>query len=97
MTANIEEGEPLAIGLPNRNASIYMSSHFRLDDFPASSEPLSDDPLPHTHLNPAEAFEDAREEDGYRGTPFPRRDFLAAAGPSTLIRTVIWERMPGRP
>ena len=76
MLGYIEEGEPLAIGLPNRNASIYMSSHFRLDDFPASSESLSDEPLPHTHLNPAEAFEDAREEDGYRGTPFPRRDFL---------------------
>ena len=54
MLGYIEEGEPLAIGLPNRIASIYMNSHFRLDDFPTSSEPLSDEPLPHTHLNPAE-------------------------------------------
>ncbi|CAE7847859.1 unnamed protein product, partial [Symbiodinium necroappetens] len=53
----IEEGEPLPVELPKRNASIYMASHFYLDDFPQSSEPLSDQPLPHTHVNPAEAFE----------------------------------------
>ena len=48
-----------------------MASHFYLDDFPQSSEPLSDQPLPHTHVNPAEAFE-AEVDEGYRGQPFPQ-------------------------
>ena len=30
----IQEGEPLALDLPNRKASIYTSSHFYLDDYP---------------------------------------------------------------
>eukprot|EP00439_Symbiodinium_sp_Y106_P079581 s352_g18.t1 len=57
----IAEGEPLNIPLPNRNASIYVSSHFYLDDFPNAPEPISDAPLPHTTLNPAAAFETADE------------------------------------
>ena len=66
----IQEGEPLALDLPNRKASIYTSSHFYLDNFPNASEPLSDAPMPHTTLNPAAAFETADE--GYEGVPFPR-------------------------
>ena len=66
----IQEGEPLALDLPNRKASIYTSSHFFLDDYPNASEPLSDAPMPHTTLNPAAAFETADE--GYEGVPFPR-------------------------
>ena len=66
----IQEGEPLALDLPKRNASIYTSSHFYLDNFPNASEPLSDAPMPHTTLNPAAAFETADE--GYEGVPFPR-------------------------
>ena len=69
----IAEGEPLPINLPNRNASIYTSSHFWLDDYPQSSEP-EPAPLPHTTVDPAAAYEDANE--GYDGVPFPRRDFL---------------------
>ena len=38
--------------------------------FPKSSEALSDQPMPHTHVNPAEAFE--ADDEGYRGQPFPR-------------------------
>ena len=66
----IQEGEPLALDLPKRNASIFTSSHFYLDNFPNASEPLSDAPMPHTTLNPAAAFETADE--GYEGVPFPR-------------------------
>ena len=66
----IQEGEPLALDLPKRNASIYTSSHFYLNNFPNASEPLSDAPMPHTTLNPAAAFETADE--GYEGVPFPR-------------------------
>ena len=66
----IQEGEPLTLDLPKRNASIYKSSHFYLDNFPNASEPLSDAPMPHTTLNPAAAFETADE--GYEGVPFPR-------------------------
>ena len=54
----IQEGEPLALDLPNRKASIYTSSHLYLDDYPNAT------------LNPAAAFETADE--GYDGVPFPR-------------------------
>ena len=72
----IQEREPITLELPKRNASVYMASHFYLDDFPQSSEPLSDQPMPHTHVNPAEAFD--ADDEGYRGQPFPRppRDML---------------------
>ena len=62
----IQEGEPITLELPKRNASVYMASH----------EPLSDQPTPHTHINLAEAFE--ADNEGYRGQPFPQppRDML---------------------
>ena len=66
----IQEGEPLALDQPKRNASIYTSSHFYLDDYPNAPEPVSETPLPHTSINPAAAFETADE--GYDGVPFPR-------------------------
>ena len=66
----IQEGEPLALDLPKRNASIYTSSHWYLDDYPNAPEPVSETPLPHTSINPAAAFETADE--GYDGVPFPR-------------------------
>ena len=66
----VKEGEPLALDLPKRNASIYTSSHFYLDDYPNAPEPVSETPLPHTSINPAAAFETADE--GYDGVPFPR-------------------------
>ena len=66
----IQEGELLTLDLPNRKASIYTSSHFWLDDYPAAPEPISDAPVPHTTINPAAAFETADE--GYDGVPFPR-------------------------
>ena len=66
----IQEGEPLALDLPKRNASLYTSSHWYLDDDPNAPEPVSETPLPHTSINPAAAFETADE--GYDGVPFPR-------------------------
>ena len=61
----IQEGEPIGLELPKRNASVYMASHFYLDDFPQSSDRLTDQPMPHTHVNPADAFE--ADDQGYRG------------------------------
>ena len=53
----IQEGEPLALDLPNRKASIYTSSHFFLDDYPNASEPVPGQPpvprRPGTPRNPA--------------------------------------------
>ena len=81
----IEEGEPLGFPLPNRNATIYTSSHFYLDDFPQSTEPLAENPRPHTHLGAAieDDFESA--DDGYQGRPFPqmRRPSFLQPGPDT--------------
>ena len=51
--AFINEGEPLNFPLPNRKATIYTSSHFYLDAFPQSTEPLVDNPRPHTDLGAA--------------------------------------------
>ena len=67
MACYIQEGEPLALDLPKRNASIYTSSHFYLDDYPNAPEPVSETPLPHTSINPAAAFETADE--GYVALP----------------------------
>ena len=81
----IEEGEPLGFPLPNRNATIYKSSHFYLDDFPQSTEPLAENPRPHTQLGAAieDDFESA--DDGYQGRPFPhmRRPSFLQPGPDT--------------
>ena len=71
--------------LPNRNATIYKSSHFYLDDFPQSTEPLAENPRPHTRLGAAieDDFESA--DDGYQGRPFPRmrRPSFLQPGPDT--------------
>ena len=66
----IDEGEPLSLQLPQRHATNYVTSHFYLDDFFQSSQAASDQPLPHTHINPAAAFEG--DDEGYRGSPFPQ-------------------------
>ena len=81
----IEEGEPLNFPLPNRNATIYRSSHFFLDEFPNSTEPLADNPRPHTHLG-AQLEDDFQSADeGYQGRPFPqmRRPSFLGPGPDT--------------
>ena len=82
--AYIDEGEPLNFPLPNRKATIYTSSHFYLDEFPQSTEPLVETPRPHTDLGAAVEGEFySADEDGYRGRAFPqvrRPNFL---GPGT--------------
>ena len=71
--AFINEGEPLNFPLPNRKATIYTSSHFFLDEFPQSTEPLVDNPRPHTDLGAAvEGDFYSADEDGYRGRAFPQ-------------------------
>ena len=90
----IQEGEPLTLDLPNRNASIYTSSHFYLDDYPNAPEPLSDVPMPHTTLNPAAVFETADE--GYEGVPFPRPAGSSRGHPSCPTATT-GAAIPGRP
>ena len=69
----IEEGEPsFGIPLPNRNASIYRSSHFYLDEFPQSTQPLAENPRPHTQLGAAIENDFESADDGYQGRPFPQ-------------------------
>ncbi|CAE7249636.1 unnamed protein product, partial [Symbiodinium sp. CCMP2456] len=83
--AYINEGEPLKMALPNRRASIYTSSHFYLDDFPQSTEPLSEATRPHTQLGAVVEEEFASADDGDEGRPFPqvqRPNFLGP-GPDT--------------
>ena len=63
-----------------------MASHFYLDDFSQSSEPLSDQPMPHTHVNPAQPFE--ADDEGYRGQPFPRPPRDSAASSPTAAATL---------
>ena len=88
----IQEGEPLALDLPKRNASIYTSSHFYLDDYPNAPEPVSETPLPHTTLNPAAAFETADE--GYDGVPLPLARPESSPGrpscPTATMGAAIW-------
>ena len=87
----IQEGEPLALDLPKRNASsLYTSSHFYLDDYP-NAPPVSETPLPHTSINPAAAFETADE--GYDGVPFPR----PSRGRPSCPTATMGARIPARP
>ena len=99
----IQEGEPLALDLPKRNASIYTSSHFYLDDYPNAPEPVSETPLPHTSINPAAAFETAEATmespsrappESSRGRPSCPTATTGAAIPARLCATTGWTR-PG--
>ncbi|CAE7856763.1 unnamed protein product, partial [Symbiodinium microadriaticum] len=81
----INEGEPLNFDLPRRNATIYKSSLFYLDDFPQSTEPLAENPRPHTQLGAAVEDDFESADDGYQGRPFPqmRRPNFLRPGPDT--------------
>ena len=77
----IEEGEPVNLPLPNRRASQFVQSHFYLDDLPQSTEPLDENPRPHSELG-------ARIEDDFVSAdegPFPqmRRPSFFVPGPET--------------
>ena len=83
--AYIEEGEPLNLPQPNRRASTYVQSHFYLDDLPQSTEPLDENPRPHTALGQQLEEDFASADDGYQGRPFPqlRRPAFLGPGPDT--------------
>ena len=99
----IEEGEPsFGIPLPNRNASIYRSSHFYLDEFPQSTEPLAENPRPHTQLGAAIENDFESADDGYQGRPFPQlqRPSFLQPGPDTDTEDEAYRRDgfdPSRP
>ena len=73
----IERGEPLPLDQPDRKATLFVTSHFYLDDFAQSSEDPNAQPLQHTPLRaileegfrtPAEATdEDVRLARMYQG------------------------------
>ena len=99
----IEEGEPsFSIPLPNRNASIYRSSHFYLDEFPQSTQPLAENPRPHTELGAAIENDFESADDGYQGRPLPQlqRPSFLQPGPDTDTEDEAYRRNnfdPSRP
>ena len=72
----IQEGEPLTLDLPKRNASIYTSSHWYLDDYPNAPEPISEAPLPHTTLNPEQLTRATMGSPSLARPEFTRPSFL---------------------
>ena len=85
MLGYIEEGEPVNLPLPNRRASQYVQSHFYLDDLPQSTEPLDENPRPHSELGARVEDEFVSADEGYQGRPFPqmRRPSFLGPGPDT--------------
>ena len=81
----IEEGEPVNLPLPNRRASAYAQSHFYLDDLPQSTEPLDENPRPHSELGARIEDDFVSADEGYQGRPFPqmRRPSFLGPGPET--------------
>ena len=81
----IEEGEPLKLPQPDRRVSTYVQSHFYLDEFPQSTEPLDENPRPHTQLGAQLEDDYVSADDGYQGRPFPqmRRPSFLGPGPDT--------------
>ena len=85
MLGYIEEGEPVNLPLPNRRASAYAQSHFYLDDLPQSTEPLDENPRPHSELGARIEDDFVSADEGYQGRPFPqmRRPSFLGPGPET--------------
>ena len=78
----IEEGEPINLPLPNRHASQFVQSHYYLDDLPQSTEPLDENPRPHSELGARIEDDFVSADEGYQGRPFPqmrRPSFFFAA------------------
>ena len=65
--------------------STYVQSHFYLDEFPQSTEPLDENPRPHTQLGAQLEDDYVSADDGYQGRPFPqmRRPSFLGPGPDT--------------
>ena len=83
----LERNEPLPLDQPDRKATLFVTSHFYLDDFVQSSEDPNPRPLQHTLLQaipedgfhtPAKATDKdvrlARRYQGYGGTRFVEDD-----------------------
>ena len=85
MLGYIEEGEPVNLPLPNRRASQFVQSHFYLDDLPQSTEPLDENPRPHSELGARIEDDFVSADEGYQGRPFPqmRRPSFLGPGPET--------------
>ena len=81
----IEEGAPVNLPLPNRRASQFVQSHFYLDDLPQSTEPLDENPRPHSELGARIEDDFVSADEGYQGRPFPqmRRPSFLGPGPET--------------
>ena len=71
--------------LPNRRASQFVQSHFYLDDLPQSTEPLDENPRPHSELGARIEDDFVSADEGYQGRPFPqmRRPSFLGPGPET--------------
>ena len=85
MLGYIEEGEPVNLPLPNRRTSQFVQSHFYLDDLPQSTEPLDENPRPHSELGARIEDDFVSADEGYQGRPFPqmRRPSFLSPGPET--------------
>ena len=73
------------VRLPNRRASQFVQSHFYLDDLPQSTEPLDENPTPHSELGARIEDDFVSADEGYQGRPFPqmRRPSFLGPGPET--------------
>ena len=62
-----------------------MQSHFYLDDLPQSTEPLDENPRPHSELGARIEDDFVSADEGYQGRPFPqmRRPSFLGPGPET--------------
>ena len=85
MLGYIEEGEPINLPLPNRRASQFVQSHFYLDELSQSTEPLDENPRPHSELGARIEDDFVSADEGYQGRPFPqmRRPSFLGPGPET--------------
>ena len=62
-----------------------MQSHFYLDDLPQSTEPLDENPRPHSELGARIEEDFVSADEGYQARPFPqmRRPSFLGPGPDT--------------
>ena len=79
MGAGIHRGRRAPEAAPARQACEH------LDEFPQSTEPLDENPRPHTQLGAQLEDDYVSADDGYQGRPFPqlRRPSFLGPGPDT--------------
>ena len=103
----IERGEPLPLDQPDRKATLFVTSHFYLDDFVQSSKDPNPQPLQRTPLRaiPEEGFRTPAKPrtrtcdlpgcTGYGGTRFVEDDLAGDPRP-TPWQTTVRARPPSR-